>query len=219
MLSQVSHSSDNLLKAMGTLDEVLPNELATKFREKLHSTVPRFVADVMATLQSTCHLDVSTLPADHVCWRTATESEYFGLVSALVADREHFTLLVESEIGGRPIATFQLSNPIACTHHVIDVVEIPSPKEGSPYQPGLEHVEFVIGDGTITSPWNNDVHQQTLESFRKKYPGVDWNTKALHKPVNPELSVKLTTSNGEVFSAKFHCLPLADVIAAEKGVS
>ncbi|MBV5336219.1 VOC family protein, partial [bacterium] len=69
---------------------------------------------------------------------------------------------VESDIGGRPIATFKLTTPIEVRSRdggtrFVDVVEIPSPKDGSPYGAGLEHVEFVVGDcgGTETAPPRN----------------------------------------------------------------
>ncbi len=192
------------------------HDRAVKFLSDLHTTVPNFLVDVATTLQTACNIDVSDLQADHVCWRTETDFEYNDLVKALLADPDHFSLLIESEIGGRPIATFQIATPILSAKHQIGVVEIPSPKEGSPYKRGLEHVEFVIGCGTITSPWNDDTHQCHLVEFQKKYPNVTWNTKAMNKQVNPDISVKLKTSHYGICSAKFHLMPLCDVIAAEK---
>lgn len=205
------HTNDSEMSAVQ-----VNHEISTEFWIHLQSCVPNFLTDITTTLQSTCNLDVSKLQADHVCWRTETDSEYTNLVKALLADPKHFTLLIESEIGGRPIATFKLVESISCDHHQIGVVEIPSPKVGSPYPKGLEHVEFVIGDGTTSSPWNNDTHQRVLNEFRNRYPNVAWNTKAMAKEVNPDISVPLKTATHGVCSAKFHLVPLDDVIAAEK---
>jgi predicted metalloenzyme YecM len=210
-----------------------PCLLADEFRARLEAQVPRFLQTVTDALLIKYQIDVSTLHADHVCWRTDSLSEYRRLVDALLAApnsrsrrsrscRRHFELLIESEIGGRPIATFQLATPILSTQHQVQVIEIPSPKEGSPYSKGLEHVEFVISSGDrpcTTSPWNDETHQRVLENFRRKHPHVYWNTKAVTKDINPDLSVKFTVADFGNCSVKFHLMPLAEVIAAEKKVA
>lgn len=78
---------------------------------------------------------------------------------------------------------------------------------------GLEHVEFVIGDqDDDISPLNDDIHHQTvLKAYMTKYPDVQWNTKALTKICNPDISIKLRE-----WSVKFHLMPLEDVIKYEK---
>jgi len=75
----------------------------------------------------TCHL-----PAQSVC--------------AMLS--EHGELLIESMIGGRPIATYRLTEPLTFRDFKIRCVEVPCPKPGRPYQSGWEHVEFAIGDET-----------------------------------------------------------------------
>ena len=158
-------------------------------------------------------MDVSLWVADHVCWRTETNDEYQALIETLRTD-DHFQLLIESEVGGRLIATFQLATPIRSSTHKVDVVEIPSPKAGRPYSRGLEHVEFVIPSPTkdLTSPWNDEKHQQAFQHLQAKHPDVKWNTKATQKEINPDLSVQVEG----VGSAKFHLVALKDVIEAEK---
>ena len=193
----------------------IPNNSATavadNFITYLHDNVPQFVASIVTKLQSQHGIDVSNFQADHVCYRTDSIEQYNELVEALQSS-EDYSLLIESEIGGRMIATFRLATPIEITSldrslRAIDIVEIPSPKEGSFYMAGLEHVEFVIGDQVDTSPLNNDIHQAVLKTYMTKYPDVQWNTKALTKICNPDISIKL----GE-WSAKFHLMPLECVI-------
>jgi len=184
----------------------------------LETKVPRFITQITSHLQSNFGLDVSCLQADHVCWRTGSLTEYTELVSILRNDPDQFQLLIESEIGGRPIATFALQSPITTTsQHSIHVVEIPSPKESSPYPAGLEHVEFVIGDRTCINPWNDEIHHQTtLNDLQRTYPNVPWNTKAQKKDINPDISIKFVLDGFGTCSVKFHLMALEDVIAAEK---
>ncbi|MFN9959326.1 MAG: VOC family protein, partial [bacterium] len=52
-------------------------------------------------------------------------------------------LLAESPIGGRPIATFRLHEPLTYGARTIPLVELPAPKPGSPYTEGWEHLEMV----------------------------------------------------------------------------
>ena len=197
---------------------------ATHFLNILQRQVPIFLSKIIHSLQNNYNIDVTHYQADHVCWRTETIEEYNHLVSILTKtttsksvattarnddgdddddDDEQkqkpkpplFKLLIESMIGGRPIATFEICHPadyIRCdgNHHVvISVIEIPSPKkEGRSstckpskfgYKSGLEHVEFVIGkssrNGTIdeaaiiTSPMNDERHQVMFDEFIKKH--------------------------------------------------
>ena len=65
-------------------------------------------------------MDVTNYQADHVCYRTETVYEYNRLVKVLLADTNNIHLLVESEIGGRSIATFKLTvlSLNDCTHRL-----------------------------------------------------------------------------------------------------
>lgn len=192
-------------------------KLATKFLATLDEEVPHFLSDVRMKLGEMA-IDVADLVADHVCYRTESLEQYTSLVEAL-SSSEACSLLVESEIGGRQIATFKLASSIKSSsgNHEVDVVEIPSPKEGRPYKGGLEHVEYVIGNSQndSTSPANDEQHQATLEQWLHKHPHVEWDTKALHKESNPDVSVKLALPLVDPASAKFHLLPLEKVIQFE----
>ena len=192
-------------------------KLVTKFTKELEEQVPLFITSVRKELQVRFGLDVSKLMADHVCYRTGSMEQYTALVEALRSATDGYTQLIESEIGGRPIATFKLSKPLISEDgsHLVNVIEIPSPKEGSPYPAGLEHVEFVIGDGSHSSPINNNVHQSAFVSWMEKYPAVHWNTKAMEKECNPDISTKIELADFGNISVKFHLISLENVIDFE----
>lgn len=186
--------------------------IASEFISKLEAQVPVFLKAVEAKLPF-----VKTYYADHVCWRTETMEDYQNLVTKL-NDFPGSTLLIESFIGGRPIATFQLKQGIPCKGRQVTVLEIPAPKEGSPYVEGLEHVEFVIcldSNESQQSPTNNVTHQSMLQKIMEDHPELKWNEKAKSKDVNPDVSLKLDLPDFGKCSVKFHLMPLAKVIEYE----
>ncbi len=127
-------------------------------------------------------IDVSQYELDHICYRVETEEQYESLKTQLQPLGE---LLTESQIGGRPIATFKLFQPIKYHEREIWCLELPSPKEGSPYSEGFEHAEFVI--------------DKPFEEFMSLYPSLTFKTKGMSKEVNPEISRKY----GDL-AVKFH---------------
>lgn len=133
---------------------------------------------------------VDNFELDHICYRVETMEQYQQLKDQLGHLGE---LLTESQIGGRPIASFQLHQPIIYKNRKIEVVELPAPKEGSFYQEGFEHVEFVI-----------DV---PFDQFMDNYNHLNFITKDLKKSVNQGITLKETD-----FSIKFHQHTLAYVI-------
>ena len=144
--------------------------------------------------------DYDHLPIDHLCYRTATAGEYVNLRNALSEQHE---LLVESTIGGRPIATFRLSGPIVYGDRRIPLVELPAPKPGSPYPTGWEHAEFVT--------------DRPLAAFARYLTdelGVattDLDRSGLHKARNADLRLRFADGSG----VKFHEQALDVVIAGE----
>ena len=186
-------------------------KVAIDFIARLEERVPPFLEAVENKLPI-----VQQYHADHVCWRTETMPEYEELVQALQAF-SGARLLIESIVGGHLIATFKLQRGIPCQRRNITILEIPSPKEGSPYATGLEHVEFVIGmeDEKITTPINNDTHQSTLDAFMESHKDLPWNTKAKQKRINPDVSFKLEVEDFGICLVKFHLLALEKVIEYE----
>lgn len=131
---------------------------------------------------------------DHLCYRVESVARYEEL-------KKHFLnfgkLLIESEINGRPIATFKLNSAIVYKDWVLDVVELPSPKASRLTAEGFEHVEVVC--------------DLSFSELIKKYDHLKLDTAGLNKDFNQELEIKL----GEV-NLKFHHISLESVIRIER---
>lgn len=190
-------------------------KLVQNFLERLRNRVPEFLETVVESLREK-GVDVTDCAPDHVCWRTETVEEYNNLVAALRASEQQCALLIESEIGGRSIATFRLLEGIQVLNakHSVSIVEIPAPKEGRSYSSGLEHVEFVIPSTAGPSPVNDAAHRAHLQRWMEQHgtTSLEWNTKALSKGINPDVSLAI----GESCRVKFHVVPLDKVIECEK---
>lgn len=148
-----------------------------------------FVERLLQALQAD-GVRVEERELDHLCYRVATEARYQELRSVLMEQGE---LLSESLIGGRPIAAFRLTEPWIIGDRRIAVVELPSPKAGSPYVEGWEHAEFVV--------------DEDLLAFTQRHPHLTWDLSDLHKPINADVRLRY-----EGFSVKFHRHALAYVI-------
>lgn len=130
---------------------------------------------------------------DHVCYRAETHAQY----TAIKAEWSEFaTLLVESEVNGRSIATFKLKEPIIVRDHPIDVVELPAPKANSPYPRGFEHVEVVC--------------DLCLDDLARQYARLSPDRSGLDKQFNQELRIQLTSG-----AVKFHPLSLESIVRIE----
>ena len=130
---------------------------------------------------------------DHLCYRVEDQERYGDLRKKLDAAG---TLLGESLIGGRPIATYRLHRPFRYGKRRIDVVELPAPKPESFYPEGYEHAEFVV-DGELLA-------------FTQKHPALVWDLSGASKPINADVRLRF-----DGFSVKFHRQPLAAVIGME----
>lgn len=135
-------------------------------------------------------IEVDAYELDHICYRVESTKRYLELREVLA---DHGELLTETEIGGRPISTFKLHSPYRYDSREIHCLELPAPKTGSPYPEGYEHVEFVI--------------REPFQTFVSRYPHLEFKTKGMHKPVNPEISRKYPG-----LSVKFHHHPIEYVI-------
>ena len=71
-------------------------------------------------------IDVRGYELDHMCWRVETEEQYEEYKEELSKMGE---LLVESEVKGRMISVYKLDKPLVYGERVIDVIELPAPKE------------------------------------------------------------------------------------------
>jgi predicted metalloenzyme YecM len=139
-------------------------------------------------------INIEKWEIDHLCYRT-TDLENYEKIKNDFSKLGDF--LIESEVNGRNIATYRLNSPVVYKGYTIPLVEVPAPKNGKPPVEGWEHIEVVIDIG--------------FDELMKKYPEIDFDTKALSKELNPELVIKF----GDC-AIKFHHQSLDDVIKIEK---
>lgn len=104
-------------------------------------------------------------------------------------------MLVEGMIGGRPIATYQLHQPLLVGEVQVPCIELAAPKPGRVHQAGLEHIELVVA---------------SLQELVAHYPEQPFKTGNMLDTRNPDIGLMLPS--GQI---KFHLRPLAEVIAEE----
>lgn len=160
------------------MSELSPEE----FQDLLQRQIPKFVFRVIKSLKSV-NIDPSPYFLDHACYRTETMEQYMHVSQIL---QQIGRLLIKGHIGGRPISTFKLTKAIHVGQRSIDVIELASPKKGSYYPTGLEHVEFVVND-------------LSLNEFMLLHPSLEWNAKGISKIINPDIRLDF-----DGFSVKFH---------------
>ncbi len=152
-----------------------------------------FVANIDAGLER-CGIDRRDLSLmDHICYRVETMERYEEMKTSLA---KCAFLLGEAMVTGRLIATFECHEPLEVGKWRIPYIELPQPKEGSPYPEGLEHVEFVVVG--------------SLDRFERQYPDLPYDRKGMSKTINPELGLK-----HEGISVKFHEQQLGAVVRIE----
>lgn len=153
-------------------------------------------------------VDVSQYEMDHICYRCESREEYDDTCNALCPTFGE--VLVETMIGGRPIATIRLLEPIRHRGFEVRCLEVPCPKPGRLYPRGLEHAEFVVGglgDGMLDN--------SRLVAFMAEHAAVDFDRRALHKEVNADVSVDFDGGSFGKIAAKFHQRPIYEVVAYE----
>ncbi|MBY0385996.1 VOC family protein, partial [bacterium] len=107
------------------------------------------------------------------------------------------TLKNESIVNGRNICIFQMRVSIEFLGLKTDCIELPAPKQNSPYQEGWEHAEFVTN--------------KPLVDFMNFYSHLTFETHALYKKINPEISIQISDNK----RIKFHEQSILDVVALE----
>lgn len=152
-----------------------------------------FLTDIITEIKAEGFDMADFAQMDHLCYRTETAEGYKQKKSELMAVGD---LLSETNVAGRPIATFRLYQPIYFDGWRVDALELPAPKEGRRDIEGLEHVELVLFD--------------SIPSFLKKYVDKDFKLGAADRGVNPEVGYKLPS-----YGVKFHLLSLPTAIYLE----
>lgn len=130
---------------------------------------------------------------DHLCYRTSSIENYLAIKNQL----ELFSkLLIESEVNGRLISTFKLTNPLVFNGWEIDLIEVPAPKTGKITADGFEHFEVVT--------------DLTFDEIKSRYAQFPFDESGLTKDINQELEFSF-----DEFALKFHHLSLESVINVE----
>ncbi|MEK7152754.1 MAG: VOC family protein [Patescibacteria group bacterium] len=132
---------------------------------------------------------------DHMCYRVSSLQDYAQKKQEL---QSVATLLHETRVNGRPIASFRLHEPVKVKGWRVDTIELPAPKDGSAFAEGLEHIEFVIYDD--------------IPAFLRKYSDKTFDMQSADRGINPEIGYKLDNGCG----VKFHLLSLPAVVYLEK---
>ena len=122
-----------------------------KLQQYLQVQATGFLNNLFQKIKSQ-NIDIQNFELDHICYRVETVERYKVIKKELSKIGK---LLVESEVGDRPIATFRLEKALIFEDRKIYVVELPAPKPHNRYKEGFEHVEFVISEG--------------FETFMKRY--------------------------------------------------
>lgn len=155
-----------------------------------HSFLQSLFSEMQAqNLRLEPHWDI-----DHLCYRVANQARYLEMKDFFSRQGD---LLVESEVNGRLISTFELFEPVEYNNYQINLIELPAPKVGKITQEGFEHFEIVCDE-----PFENIIQQNSKLKF---------DVSGLAKTFNKELEVSLNFG-----AVKFHHLSLSSVIALEK---
>ncbi len=166
------------------------------FEQRLRREAEKFLAELFKELDE-LKFDVSKQFMDHLCYRVTSTSEYewhknqFDKIAKL---------LIESEVGGRQIATYKLNEAIQWGDRLVEIIELPSPKPNNKYANGFEHAEFVIA--------------KNFAEIMDNYSELEFDKKALAKDYNADLRLPLASGA----SIKLHHQSLEDVIEHEKSM-
>lgn len=131
---------------------------------------------------------------DHICYRVETLERYAIMKEQFAAIAD---IKGESLVSGRNIATFEFKEYIVIDDWVVPYLELPEPKEGSPYAEGLEHAELVVVG--------------SLDKFETRHRELTFERKGMDKPINPELGFKTPKA-----AMKFHEQQLGAVVRIEQ---
>lgn len=143
-------------------------------------------------------IDVRGYELDHMCWRVETQEQFEEYKQELSKMGE---LLVESDVKGRLIATYKLDKPLEYGERRISVIELPAPKDWSPYMLGRQHIEFVVKD-------------RSLVKLMEEHSDFEWEIDWLKNEINPTIWLKFADKS----AVRFHSSSLEEVIEEEKNI-
>ena len=167
---------------------------SNNFETKFQIMAAEFLKE-LTPLVDNLNLELDHGSIDHLCFRVETENEYQQYKDDL---QKIGSLLVESIVGARLIATYKLNSPIKYNDIEVDVIELPQPKPNSKYKTAFEHVEYVI--------------KERFDKIIENHPEIKFDLGAMQKKINPDIRVKFSND----LSIKLHHQSLEAVIKYEK---
>lgn len=162
-------------------------------QNNLYSRAHSFLNKILSEIE-TQKIEIHNKEIDHLCYRTSSNQNYHQIKREF---ESLGSLLIESEVNGRMIATYKLHKPITYKNWIIDLVEVPAPKPNKQTQEGFEHIEVVI--------------DCSFDEFKKNLPHIKFNEKGMSKDLNPELEIEFVDC-----AIKFHHKSLEHIINIEK---
>lgn len=130
----------------------------------------------------TLGIDYSNLEMDHFAYQCSSKEDYEDKKES---SKKIGALKSEAIVENRRVAIFENKCPIQVGNYMVSAFELVEPKEGQITESKLYHIEFII---------------PSFEDFQKKYPNVNWDTRALNREQFSKLSIQLEDGN----SIKFH---------------
>eukprot|EP01065_Artemidia_motanka_P040089 TRINITY_DN4968_c0_g2_i1.p1 TRINITY_DN4968_c0_g2~~TRINITY_DN4968_c0_g2_i1.p1 ORF type:complete len:585 (+),score=184.95 TRINITY_DN4968_c0_g2_i1:164-1756(+) len=151
---------------------------------------------------------------DHLCYRCDTEQSYRTTLKKLIPELGRGVCL--ATIGGREIATIEMTPPLEHAGMCVRCVEVPMPKPGKVHKAGLEHAEFVVGGGDADD-WSGvrRLREFQAEQEAKGAPrdGLQWEHS--DKDLNADVGLRFKTETFGEVRVKFHCRSLYTVAEHE----
>jgi uncharacterized protein len=160
----------------------------------IQEEVNKFLDDFLERLEKV-GVNVSGLEMDHIAYKTSSVDEYDVMKPKFlkVGEQVHENMVRERRVG-----IFKLDQPLRYKNYSIPAVELIAPKPGEIIKSGWEHAEIVL--------------KESYESFMDKYPNLNWDTSVMNSDLFSMIKLKL----GEDMQAKFHLMPILEIIKQEK---
>jgi predicted metalloenzyme YecM len=139
---------------------------------------------------------------DHIGYRADSAGEYERICTKLRENglAQPASKNAESNVRGRRITVFTLTQPINFNGEFIYYLEVIEPKPGDTrtFSHKLEHVEFVT-------------HHMSLEEFEERYRHLGLNTSDMGRENNPEITITLKSGR----TIGFHTTALVEYIDSQ----
>lgn len=184
------------------------NGLKTPELNDLANDLPRFLQSLYHLAQR-LGLELDALEVDHIAVRCHQNTTAERWKQGLLRIGELFS---EKEIAGRPIALFELTQPLQVGPWQVSIIELPWPGQRLYHHEGWEHVEVVLrgdaetlGTRALALMADEGLIQQGI-SVKSSAPQGEG-----ERLPNPTLAV----TDGQV-TIKFHPWSLKEIVESER---